>query len=444
MNKKNIIIIVLLLSLNSVFSQDMDKRVEGLSTFLVEKENENYLYTFEEKLTSNKLLKEFFPGIQSLASTGNIQTLILNSDLWDRTIESDLNTLITKTLLSHTENVYANISKLISNQNIDKIFITAKETSVIIETISYPISNSSPSSVKEEISLIYEPIVNLYEANSEFKEMLIDTEIDLENVTSYERLIDDIILILTTLNERHNSLIDLLDTVKLSDSTLKTLIRKNSKILENQIDTFANLLEIYNELDISSFRYLSSTVKVIEITEFLEKTLSLNGKNISKLNFNKFRTLVLVFTQIEDASTGEEVNLILSKAVLPPLGFRVKRDNSVHFIINSYLGYWATTEYEHGLTAMLNMEVSYGLGNLGSISLFISPIDLLNPVNLFILGEKEELEYQDLAVLSYGITFGLDKVPFAFGAAYSYDENKTVLDSIRFFAGFDMPLYTIF
>lgn len=67
-----------------------------------------------------------------------------------------------------------------------------------------------------------------------------------------------------------------------------------------------------------------------------------------------------------------------------------------------------------------------------------------NPVNKYIYEESEEFEYQDIMLFSAGITWGFEKLPLAIGLAYAYEKDRAALDSLKLFAGFDMPLFTVY
>lgn len=307
---KRYLILVITVILSSVYliAEDFaSERIDGLAAFLVDRANENYFYIFEEEVASNELFMEYFPSTHKLASSGNLKVLINSSDLWDESITSDIDTIISKSLQVYLSSITGTLSGLLNINNIDKLLVIANKTTINIDGKEYSIASIpiSPSSeVREKINSIYDPLDVLKKSNKNINNVIKDT-VNFDKNTDYTNITNNINDQFENIIVSYNSLITAIktDELELSNHDLLDLLHSNLKLITDKKETFEAFIKLYNDLEYSSFEDFSTTLKVIRIYDFLEQTIILNNLRYNKTEFDKFNKILLVFAQLSDAET---------------------------------------------------------------------------------------------------------------------------------------------
>jgi len=71
-------------------TKEADPWVNGVTEFLLERANDNYMYIFERKLASNSFLNKYLPKTLGVAQAGDLRLLLTNRELWKNAVEDDL------------------------------------------------------------------------------------------------------------------------------------------------------------------------------------------------------------------------------------------------------------------------------------------------------------------------------------------------------------------
>lgn len=445
-------------------------RIDGVTEFLIERANENYLYFFENSIKENKDLKCYFGKTVANLELGGLKELMMSNGLWRDSLGKDFEGIKNKATIWVVSNaldqVDSTINRLLNldNEKLEEL----KDKKVLTSTLNM----LSQEDKKNVIKAAIEYFVKYQSANSiELKNKLCavgaDDTADLKKHIEILKSISDVFkadIHAIDSEQKKNALLIVAGVsmgavviskvdVEISEDKIKEdldkLTQKLADIKELK-DTFGNDTDGYTVKTIAAFDLLRKYT-----IEGREKESDLKERQqAARENVNKIKRHVLFFAQVADADSAQSIKTVLEAYTLPAVSFFEKRDNSRHWFISAYLGVSAAEPDDgsnsvHGeIFAPIGLEYAWGAPDMwlaDSLSIMVAPFDFGYPVNLKLKGEEKEVDYDEIISPSISVNFGVKDAPISWGFVYqrgrAYDGSGQQEYRSSFHISFDMPLH---
>lgn len=392
-----------------------DALVKGVSDFLLDRANDNYVYIFQRKLESNKVMQRYLPATLRVAKSGDLRSLLTNKKLWKSALQQDLESG-KKTFL---DSVLKDLSTFINKEGL--------------------CGGKAP---KDKSSPLFQPCIDATTALAEARKRVGSVDTEIPEPTS---------LAVTTFTDAGK--------IDLAKAVLEGLKQD---------------LDQVEHVDCTEGAY---TICVIQITALLDALAhgdyALNcrlagnwcwnddrDKTVREENddFNDFRRYVLFFAQMADAADTNDpdrVKALLKSVTIPPVSFGIKREpHATRVLVTAYLGgAWSretttTHQQAYGIVAPVGVEISQARGSGNSLSLLISPLDFGYPLTLKMKNVDTTIKGSDVVVPAAYVLYGWKNYPVAAGVGYSrgrsIDNPDQRVGRILIVVAFDMPLFKLY
>lgn len=209
-----------------------------------------------------------------------------------------------------------------------------------------------------------------------------------------------------------------LELVKISNEGYNILYPGQGK--NNNFTTIISILEKSNAIfnEIYTKKYSSAIFSLIDLlnTTFPQGTKEKDLKWLMK--YGTFMASCI------EAENSDEIAKIIETYALPSGSSRVKRNSYCNIALNSYLGIYGTckdNKFVSGITAPVGITVSHGSKSFGSISLFLSAIDI-GAISAFrFTNDSSQIAKIYLKeILSPGVflSYGIPKTPISINGGF--------------------------
>lgn len=209
-----------------------------------------------------------------------------------------------------------------------------------------------------------------------------------------------------------------LELVKISNEGYNILYPGQGK--NNIFTTIISILEKSNSIfnEIYTKKYSSAIFSLIDLlnTTFPQGTKEKDLKWLMK--YGTFMASCI------EAENSDEIAKIIETYALPSGSSRVKRNSYCNIALNSYLGIYGTckdNKFVSGITAPVGITVSHGSKSFGSISLFLSAIDI-GAISAFrFTNDSSQIAKIYLKeILSPGVflSYGIPKTPISINGGF--------------------------
>jgi hypothetical protein len=185
-----------------------------------------------------------------------------------------------------------------------------------------------------------------------------------------------------------------------------------------------------------------------------------NGSDVLK-NFTKILSYIDLLAALSQADNSQEVEAILENYVLPAGSSRVKKESPFSIEVNAYVGgfYRPNTSgsgftNEYGLTAPIGVTFNFGFKGYGSLSAFISPIDIGSIIQYKLDNQgqyEQNINFVGLVSPTVQVVYGIAYTPLSIGAGYQWTSPQTVSSNdislkahFNIFLAFDIPLFNLY
>lgn len=438
------------------------ERIEGVAQFLIDRANDNYLYIFEQKIRENRALQCYFGETLRNLEIAGLKELLLSRQLWEESLEKDLDTLLTRAAARSIERSLDVSSLAVSLWGEYIEFLGKLE--IRFGNDWYPLNQiplDPDPRLEGLINEFYDPSNAINDALLYFRKFD-QRELCQTPVIGHEDFVDRIDVVYRlddTLREirdsfrRHRHEIRFIDNhggnVEAESTRFVSRLERDFDVqatdYRREIDTLIELAEIYSDEN------TTATVKAIETLKQVRQYSGLTDQE-----FERVRRQVLFFAQIGSAEDANEVAAILRAYTVPAVSFFEKRKPGGHWMLNAYLGVSAGTsdlpdsvqqDNDFGLYAPIGLEYSRGLDNGGSLGLMLSPFDFGYPVSLKLNGIESDYATEEIIAPSLAFSYGFKEIPLAIGLVYQIGKSFPGEDQeekrLFLHVSFDMPLLNL-
>lgn len=389
-----------------------DAWVKGVTEFLLDRANDNYMYIFERKLASNPFLKKYLPETLRVAQAGDLRSLLTHKELWKVALKKDFagDKLLT-TVLDDLEGFRERLCTGPEKKPLEelKVSCTTAKTIILEAKNKSDKSRGAPSISGEGTK---RDIVELKSIGKE---------------TALTHLVQNIGQVKTA---ACNDLIPgrytgcAIEIIALLDAAAHADYVVNCYLYGNWCSNNERKFGIREEDD----------------------------------DFSDFRRYALFFAQIVDAADSKDPNTtkaLLKSVTVPPVSFGIKREpHRTRVLITSYVGgAWArptssaSDQRSFVVAAPIGVEISQARGSGNSLSLLLSPIDFGYPLSLKLNGSDARVRASDVFVPGAYLLSGLKNYPLAWGVGYSRVRSVDNPDKregrLMILIAFDMPLFKL-
>lgn len=397
-----------------------DAVIKGVSEFLLDRANDNYVYIFQRKLESNEVLKKYLPATYRVAKTGDLRSLLTNKELWKAAIEKDLKAgeeTFLRRVLEDIENLIE--EKLCPEGRPSELEKPCKEARDALMKAESKIAGAAPKTEPKS------------------------PERQVSKSRSPERA-----------------------SLAMTAFTASAQIELSKDVLEGlKYD-----LDQVGEADCKERNYTSCVIEILALLDafahadyvfncFLMGNWCWNNQRDRKVreendDFDDFKRYVLFFAQMADAAQTndpERVKVLLKSVTIPPVSFGIKREpHRTRVLVTAYLGgAWAKDKDDRTfvIAAPIGFEISQARGSGNSLSLLVSPVDFGYPLSLKMQNAETTVRYSDVVVPAAYVLWGPKNYPFAGGLGYARVRSVDTPDKREgrwlLFLGFDLPLFKL-
>ncbi|NQD37733.1 hypothetical protein HPT27_11915 [Permianibacter sp. IMCC34836] len=478
MLKTLLAVLLSLLVLSSHASTDVvDNRIKGVSEFLLERANDNWLYVVEAQIKDNALFSCYFPNTYKQMTSGNLKLLLsAGNEVWAGVVEEDLKGLGSRYMV-----------RVLASEKFSRSVDALRDKYISAVLQRFDIEHNGKRYPIDQLPLNAD--AELKTAVNRFSNSLSDAFAAVESLKQKARLAGAS----RDCSTQPSLLREANDAVKKMEAAVRDIRINAGQLLPrtglslggsslDEIATGADLDELLIRLlaldsaelsdlfDLSQMKTAKNyTMRVLEAEAILSRLSELGLAPIElspdSKAYARFRRYVLSVAVLSDAESSDQVKVALQEMTLPPVSFGLKRQPEESTVmLTSYLGLSAGMERNdedgnsgiYGLFAPVGLEYSYGLSNKRSLSLVLAPLDFAYPLSLELNDQKESVEWQDIVRPSLSLTYGLKDYPIAIGFAVSRGRPLTSdADSdggsdgkketqYFIFVAFDMPLFQVF
>lgn len=404
-----------------------DALIKGISEFLLDRANDNYVYIFQRKLQSNEVFKKYLPATYRVAKAGELRSLLTNRELWRTALREDLE----RDKTAFVDQVLKDIEKLINDKLCPAdLKEPCEEAKDAVRNARSRKEGKSPEVLKPTSSERATLAMTAFTTSAQTeltKTVLKGLKDDLEQV-SVERCNKDM---LKKGQEKATG-----DSREVSTYTACII-----EVLA-LVDALARADYVFNCFLMGNWCWNRQRIETVR-----EESDDLDD----------FKRYVLFFAQMADAAQTndpERVKALLKSVTIPPVSFGIKREpHRTRVLITAYLGgAWArdktdlTYERTFVIAAPIGFEISQARGSGNSLSLLVSPVDFGYPLSLKMQNSEATVRTSDIVVPSAYVLWGPKNYPFAVGVGYA--RVRSVDTDTRegrwlLFLGFDLPLFKL-
>lgn len=474
--KRLLVFASIILSLSSPAFANGDERVAAVTDFLLNRAQENAVYMFELRLKRNTELACAFPETYSYIEDGNLRLLLKNKELWKKSVEHDLLTMVSG---------YAGeqINKGLEFLDIANRYIVATQyLGLKYQGEVYPLNMvplSADQSFRDLNYGFYNGVIELDDAirslhtiSERSKNTRAGCNIPAITLDDINLLAQNIKLANTHLKEWTNHVKENGKLLVVNQEKIKADCQENSGFylckfinkpasewLESDVEKAigASVAAVAVSVVLNDFSKKikdanTYTAKVLVADKFFKQT----GLSKSISNPERLTNDLLFFAELADADKKEEVQEVLTRYTLPPVTFGIKREPQTHVLLSGYLtasyGYVFNSKevgYNNhgGIYAPVGVEVSRGV-NGGSISLMLAPFDFGYPISLKLNGVEQGVNFNEIVAPSMALSYGWQDYPLSVGVAFQRGKNSNLNSAIErramIFLGIDMPLFSLY
>lgn len=365
-----------------------EKAISGVTDFLLDRANDNYIYIFQRKLESNELMKKYLPATLRVAKAGDLRALLTNTELWEEAFNKD------KEKLGST--VLKELGTLINDKWCPKDL--AADLKEACDNVKGALTNAGKGEVKfhERSSL------NNFRSTPDTKSALTDLKNDLEQI----------------------------EVAKCAE------VKKGSYTgcaiqINLLLDAFARANKAFS-------CYAGGIYCPFDDFDDLD-------------DFRRFVLFFAQMADVADTKESARINVLLKSVTVPPVSFGIKREpHRRRVLITSYLGAaWVGGQNETPfvLAAPVGIEFSLTRDSGNSLSFMFSPFDFGYPLSLKLSDVDARAQISDILVPAAYILYGRKKYPLAYGLGYQYVRSVDTPDKRDgrwlVFLSFDMPLFKL-
>lgn len=445
-------------------------RIKGVTEFLWGRAQDNYFYIFEQNIKENSTFQCYFPNTYEYVASGDLKLLLTaGEEIWGESVSADVEAIMAQQAFQLTakiglKNIALNLTdrytELLQNMEIE-----IGGESYRIDFIPLTASNEVRTGINQFYNNFVPARDKLLELNKQIEQQIAeqreigDCTIKGVSLDDIDKVIDDFKIAMNGFKQwledikRAGNKIKFLDNVRLDKMTADDLIKVFAKKM-GRVQEYRDLLENVKNAK-THLKKVIATERLIR--EAIETGINPLGLSLQTKEYQRFRRYILLFAQLSDADSPEQVKAVLKEVTLPSVSFGMKREpQESHLMISAYLEYAAGVESAtnqsdksfSGVIGPLGIEYSYGLRSGNSLSVMFAPFDFGHPINLELQGKDESVEINDIITPGIYFTYGLRKKPLAIGIGYSRGRGiRTESDSedrILLFFAFDMPLFSIY
>ena len=451
-------------------ADSVQSRIDGVTEFLIDRANENYLYFFENAIKENRDLKCYFGKTVANLELGGLKELLISNGLWKTSLEKDFKGIKNKATLW----VVSHSLELIEN-TVDRIVVKNEDAINKLNELGSVKGELAGKNATDQLQAVKDAVEYFSKFNSDDSDELKGQlcKVDYSHSETIEKHIKVLVSIKDTL----------VDTINLKEDAKKdkalallagagaiTVAKKAKPLTKESVqEDLAKLSEKLEEIDALAKTFDDEkegyTVKTIAAFDLLRQYTIESGDKSAKLeekleeaqeNVNKIKRHVLFFAQVADADNSIQIKGILTAYTLPAISFFEKRDNTRHWFVSAYLGVSATVndngvknDYkQEKIFAPIGLEYSWGAPSLAiadSVSIMVAPFDFGYPVNLKLKDVEKDVDYDEIFAPSISINFGVKKAPVAWGFVFqrglAYDASGKQDYRAMMHISFDMPLF---
>jgi hypothetical protein len=447
---------------NQKINANSDKEIQALAKFLIDRANENFMYTYKKSIMDNKFIQKYFPSTYDMIARISFDMLIMNKDLLNKCIDEDMRGMYIILL----EDILLNVDNYNMNFFIEKnLIFSDKDLKGDGESINILDTNTfkgKHDALQTQIEKLNNNIIEVRNIIKDFNED--NTSINIKDMAKgISDLCDTIIETINTIKKnspdekQFDNYLMIISKTKNFFSILSEAIAAIEKVKDDE----GNYLTVIS--------YYISIFKDIEIYE--KGCIDINLR--TSKSFEQFKKFAFLIVQLADAKNEDEKLALLKANILPAVSFAGKRHNDFNLSIGSYLGFSVTYKYYYnrpeevdkrkttdgmfGLFAPIGLELSKGINQkifsnnlrLGTIGVFVNILDLGEVVNNQIYNQHKTFSYKDIFYPGAFIVAGAKEWPLSFGAGCRYHNTRydsyqvKEIQAIAFFA-FDMPLFALY
>ena len=420
-----------------------DALIKGVSEFLLDRANDNYVYIFQRKLESNEVFRKYLPATYRVAKSGELRSLLTNRRVWKDALKRDLEDGPT----TFADQVLGDIGDLINKK-------------------------LCPADVPELKKPCDEARAALRRAKSrKEKEVPAESEVgspgakapgetpptDPKSLKPGER--SSLVVTAFTATAQIELAARVLEGLKNDLEQVRT-----ENCMKEDIETGKERKNAYTSCAIEVLALLEALAHADYVFNcFLMGNWCWNNQRDEKVreendDFDDFKRYVIFFAQMADAAQAndpERVKVLLKSVTIPPVSFGIKREpHRTRVLITAYVGgAWARDKTDLAydrtfvIAAPIGFEVSQARGSGNSLSLLVSPVDFGYPLSLKMQNSEATVRTSDIVVPSAYVLWGPKNYPFGVGVGYARVRNvdtDTREGRWLLFFGFDLPLFKLY
>lgn len=442
-------------------------RIDGVSQFLLERANDNYMYILQEQMRENDLFRCYLPQTYGFATSGGLQLLLQSGpEAWKANVEADLKNLGVQLLMA--EIPPATLKEWADR--LDAAYLNVLEqVRVRVDGQLYPVTslplNASPA-LRNAVNAFYDDYLDAREEIRGViaKEAATQAVSDRCPAAGY----GTVAIQLEKLGNALEKLKSQMDAFQGSDlvwngaaeggeygamfkEALMPLEMKSGKLAYykgqiGQILKEPSLVLQMHRLDV-----------LIRFSIDQGENPLVNARNMEE--YDRFVRYALSFAMLSEAESVDQVKSVMSQLTLPPVSFAQKRKTGLRtFMITAYFGIHGGVETLPGgeqngfggLTVPVGFEYNWGMKS-GVVSLMLAPLEFAHPVNRLLNSEEGEARLKDIVNPGVYLSYGLKKLPIVMGVNYSRgtsltggtdpEENR---ERYGLFFAMDMPLFNLY
>lgn len=383
-------------------AETQDGVTKGITDFLLDRANDNYMYIFQRKLESNELMKKYLPATLRVAKAGDLRSLLTNTQLWKEAFEKDKKTL-RNTVLDELDNLID--QGLCPKGRASELNKPCEEAKQALSNARTRENGGDPKfSARSSLDF------TAFTASAQTqlaKNVLADLKKDLDQVGKVDC-------------EKGSYTACVIQVIAL-------------------LDAFARADYVFNCFVLGNWCWNNQRDRTIRVEND---------------DFDDFRRFVLFFAQMADAANTKDpdrVKVLLKSVTVPPVSFGIKREpHRTRVLITSYLGgAWARDKNENTfvLAVPVGVEISQARDSGNSLSFMLSPIDFGYPLSLKLNGADTRVRTSDILVPAAYVLWGTKNYPVAWGAGYARVRSIETPDKREgrwlILLAFDMPLFKL-
>jgi hypothetical protein len=445
---------------SSVYAEDVtSNRINGISEFLLDRANDNFVYILQQRMESNRILQCYMPETYKYATSGNLQLLLqAGPKIWQESVENDLKNIGAQLIFNKFDpDTLEKWASDINNQ-----YITAlQNVTVEVDGERYPV-DQLPLNASEELK---DAVNSFYEDYFDAQEKIADIIKGIKNVrdqgsqdcpsTAYYSIADilkDIKGAIESIDKQISSFDDtdagILSIAEFKENFMSFLVEhQRLEYYEKQIDLIR--------------KEESLVVQMFKLDQLIRTSIKSNENPLISVSdmqeYNRFSHYALSFATLSEAKSSGQVKAVMKQLTLPPVSFAVKREpHARKFLVTAYFGMQGGLEFSSnqgdrgfgGLAVPVGFEYSYGLKK-DVVSVMLAPFDFAHPINKILNSSEGSAELKDIFNPGIYLSYGFKKIPLVVGTGYSRGKSLTEEGGkndgrILVFIGLDMPLFNLY